>query len=220
MTDSRSNAELVQKLRAAKIIASPRVYEAMLATDRALYTASDGAYEDAPQGIPGTTATISAPHMHAHSLEQLSPFLRTGGRVLDVGCGSGYLTACLARMVGETGTVVGIDHLDRLTALARANLRQDDDDPSLKSIGIVTGDGWRGHEPAAPYDAIHVGAAATSVPEALVAQLARPGRMVVPVGPAGGDQFVMLVDKDERGNVTIQKTFGVRYVPLVDVAAP
>lgn len=73
----------------------------MLAVDRGNYS-KNNPYMDAPQGI-GYGVTISAPHMHAHALELLKDQLTEGERALDVGSGSGYLTACMALMVGETG---------------------------------------------------------------------------------------------------------------------
>lgn len=73
----------------------------MLSVDRAKYC-KNNPYMDAPQGI-GYNVTISAPHMHAHVLELLKDHLNDGERALDVGSGSGYLTACMAIMVGETG---------------------------------------------------------------------------------------------------------------------
>lgn len=73
----------------------------MLAVDRCHYT-KNNAYMDAPQSI-GYSVTISAPHMHAHALELLKNQLVNGTRALDVGSGSGYLTACMAIMMGEKG---------------------------------------------------------------------------------------------------------------------
>lgn len=78
-------------------------------------------YSDSPKDI-GFGATISAPHMHAHSLEILESVLKDGAKVLDVGCGSGYLTAVFAKLVGENGKVVGIDHIQGLVQLSRQNI--------------------------------------------------------------------------------------------------
>lgn len=72
-----------------------------------------GCFRDCPQPI-GWGITISAPHMHARALEELSDKLRPGSRALDVGSGSGYLTAAMAQLVGATGKVVGIDHISPL----------------------------------------------------------------------------------------------------------
>ncbi|KAF9419448.1 hypothetical protein BGZ94_009398, partial [Podila epigama] len=100
-----SNAELVNLLQKASLITQPTVKRAMLAVDRGNYSRFNP-YEDAPQTI-GYGATISAPHMHAAALESLSSFLFPGAKVLDVGSGSGYLTVCMAEMVGPKGRVVG-----------------------------------------------------------------------------------------------------------------
>jgi protein-L-isoaspartate(D-aspartate) O-methyltransferase len=81
---------------------------------------------------------------------------------------------------------------------------------------IITGDGWKGVPQYAPYDAIHVGAAAESIPQKLVDQLANGGRMVIPVGKEYGIQHIYLVDKDCNGSVSIKKTTAVRFVSLIN----
>ncbi|KAJ3032150.1 Protein-L-isoaspartate(D-aspartate) O-methyltransferase [Rhizophlyctis rosea] len=158
-------------------------------------------------------ATISAPHMHAHALEVLEPFLKDGAHVLDVGSGSGYLTACMAHMVGPKGKVIGIEHIPELVESSRQNI-QNDHPESLQSgrIDVVVGDGRQGYPKFAPYDAIHVGAAAHPVPKALLEQLQSPGRMVIPVGRA--DQSLCQYDKDEEGVFNVTELMGVIYVPL------
>merc|ERR1719369_2212272 len=80
----------------------------MVRVDRGNYV-STNPYMDSPQSI-GYKVTISAPHMHAYALELLKDHLVEGAHALDVGSGSGYLTACMGYLVGETGKVVGIDH--------------------------------------------------------------------------------------------------------------
>lgn len=77
-------------------------------------------------------------------------------------------------------------------------------------------DGFDGYPDDGPYDAIHVGAAAARIPEKLVEQLADGGRMVIPVGPDGGDQVLLQIDKDGDGKATAKELMGVRYVPLVE----
>ena len=104
-----SNDDLVARLRESGIVTDDRVATAMRAVDRKNYVPFNH-YMDSPQSI-GYNATISAPHMHAHALELLRDRLQEGARALDVGSGSGYLTACMAHMVGETGCVVGIEHV-------------------------------------------------------------------------------------------------------------
>ena len=187
----------------------------MRATDRKFYCPRNS-YVDAPQSI-GYDVTISAPHMHAFALELLEDKLKPGSRVLDVGAGSGYLTACFARMVGS-GMVVGVEHQPSLVKLALDNIRKDDS--SLLDSGrvkIIEGDGRMGCKEFAPYDAIHVGAAAPSTPTELINQLACGGRLIVPVGPVNKTQQLMQYEKDETGVVTEKDLMSVLYVPLTDL---
>ncbi|XP_055709129.1 protein-L-isoaspartate(D-aspartate) O-methyltransferase [Phlebotomus papatasi] len=220
----KDNADLVRKLREFNIISGDLVEKAMVDTDRKFYCPNNP-YMDAPQGI-GCGVTISAPHMHAYALELLKDHIRPGGRVLDVGSGSGYLTACFARYmkaVGDQGTglVVGIEHQPKLVELSQKNIRSDD--PNLLESGtikIVQGDGRLGCSEHAPYDAIHVGAAAPETPTELITQLNKGGRLVVPVGPALGSQYLEQYDKDATGTVTSTRLMGVMYVPLTDLKTP
>lgn len=219
----RTNAELIANLSAASLITSPRVRAAMTAVDRAHFCPSPSfAYEDSPQTI-GYGATISAPHMHASAAESLLPYIRTDRecRILDIGSGSGYLTAVFAHLIGEQGKVVGIEHIEPLAKMARENMANSADGRAMLESGkveFVVGDGRKGYPPAAPYDAIHVGAAAKELHPELVDQLKAPGRMFIPVEDEGGwgSQYIWVVDKDEKGEVKKRRDMGVRYVPLTD----
>jgi len=209
-----SNNDLINQLKDFGIIQSANVEEAMRKTDRGFYVHDiSEAYLDTPISI-GWNATISAPHMHAHCLELLKDHLKPGAKVLDVGSGSGYLSACMARMVGKEGKVVGIDVIEPLVAWSIENCKKDE--PELLSKGIITlkvGDGWKGDNDNSPFDCIHVGAAAESVPKALLEQLKKGGRMVIPVGDTL--QYLYQIDKKEDGTIEEQRITGVRYVPLV-----
>jgi protein-L-isoaspartate(D-aspartate) O-methyltransferase len=192
--------------------------QVMRRVDRAGFVRKDGkAYDDAPSRI-SAAATISAPHMHAHALERLAPHINPGARVLDVGSGSGYMSVALALMAGEEGFCVGIDVDEHLVRFSQANVQRSHPallEASRVRLRLQAGDGWAGLEGAAPFDAIHVGAAAVTVPDALVRQLAPGGRMIIPVGPDGGLQQLLEVDKLANGKVETRPLMGVRYVPLV-----
>lgn len=204
----KTNATLVDNLYQSGIISSKRVVSAMKSVDRAHFATSGNPYEDAPQYI-GYSVTISAPHMHGYALENLQDFLKPGMKALDVGSGSGYLTACMASMVGSAGHVVGIEHIHELNEGAQAAVDSHYPDWSIR---FVTGDGRKGFAEGAPYDCIHVGAAAPNKPSELLEQLKSPGRMFVPVGT--GSQYIIEYNKDKDGSVSEHKLMGVVYVPL------
>ncbi|EON65228.1 protein-L-isoaspartate O-methyltransferase [Coniosporium apollinis CBS 100218] len=211
-----SNAALVNNLAANGLITDPRVKNAMLSVDRAHYSPALP-YEDSPQRI-GYSATISAPHMHASACESLLPFLKPGSKVLDIGSGSGYLTHVLAELVKPGGTVIGVDHIQPLVDLAARNMAKSKEGRELLESGTVKfikADGRKGWPEGAPYDAIHVGAAAAEHHVALTDQLKAPGRLFVPV-EEGWMQHIYVIDKKEDGSLERKKLYGVQYVPLTD----
>lgn len=125
--------------------------------------------------------------MHASACESLLPFLKPGSRVLDVGSGSGYLTHVLAELVKPGGTVVGVEHIQPLVDIGTANTRKSQEGKELMDDGgikYVKADGRLGYKDDAPYDAIHVGAAAAEMHQTLIDQLKAPGRYVrdIPMG--------------------------------------
>lgn len=208
------NKAMVESLQQHRVFSSRKVAEVMETVDRALFV-PDGAppYVDSPMAI-GYNATISAPHMHASCLELLENNLQPGMRALDVGSGTGYLTACIALMVGKEGVVVGVDHIPQLVSSSIENIQKSAAAPLLQegSLTIHVGDGREGWPEFAPYDAIHVGAAASIIPQPLVDQLKPGGRMVIPVGNVLQD--LKVVDKNHDGSVSIRTEASVRYVPL------
>ncbi|VDM95623.1 unnamed protein product [Thelazia callipaeda] len=198
-----------------KVIKDKRVENVMLSVDRADYCLKEP-YEDSPREI-GYNATISAPHIHALVLELLKDHLNDGDVALDVGSGSGYLTTCMALMVGQKGRVVGIDHIGELVDLSKNNISKHHGCLLTSGrITLVAGDGRNGYRQGAPYKAIHVGAFATELPDELVDQLALGGRMIIPMGDLLEDQHLIQVDKSLTGNIKVKKLFGVIFVPLTD----
>lgn len=156
--------------------------------------------------------------MHASACESLLDLLKPGAKVLDIGSGSGYLTAVLANIVGPSGFVIGIDHIQPLVDMANANMAKSAEGRQMLESGqakFVLGDGRKGWKECAPYDAIHVGAAAAEHHQELTDQLKAPGRLFVPVAE-DGLQHIYVIDKDSDGQVERKKLYGVRYVPLCD----
>ena len=163
----------------------------------------DQAYQDHPLPI-GEGQTISQPYIVALMLEALE--LLPTDRVLEIGTGSGYVTALLAEL---TGQVISIERHESLAESARRLLA----DLGYSNARVVTGDGTRGFPEAAPYDAIMVSAAALAVPPALLAQLAEGGRMIIPVGADDAQQLRLL--RMENGQPKIQFRELCRFVPLI-----
>ena len=175
------------------------------------------AYADAPVPI-GPRATISAPHMHGRCLELLAPPLlaKAQAKVLDVGSGSGYLTAAFA-LLGPGIEAYGVDRDAGLVQLSIKNVAKDNLQKELgHRVRFERRDGWTGLPDYGPYDAIHVGAAAEKIPDALLDQLANGGRMIIPVGGVNAAQSLVQVDRDLSGTLSSKTLFGVRYVELVD----
>ena len=224
MHQSTGHQRLVDHLILEGLINDPRVEQAFRAVDRRHFTPDTypdhDVYMDAPLPLDPTTGqTISAPHMHATAASLGKLHLCPGARVLDVGSGSGYLTAVFAKMVeGEGGKVVGVERFPQLVEYSLCRLRTFY--PDLLSShtveireGNVLGEGLEG-EPDDSFDFIHVGAAADTLPRVLVQKLKRGGRMIIPVGAQWNVQYLQAVDKDQSGHVKKKNLMGVRYVPL------
>jgi protein-L-isoaspartate(D-aspartate) O-methyltransferase len=187
-------------------IRNRRVLEAMLEVPRHEFVSPEYktlAYADHPLPI-GEGQTVSQPFIVALSLEALA--LDGSERVLEVGTGSGYQTALLAMLAREVYSIECRAALARRAETILARL-------GLENVRIVVGDGSHGLREFAPYQAILVSAAAPSLPESLVEQLAETGRMVIPVGPSEAQQLELV--RKHEGKPVIEVLEGCRFVPLV-----
>ncbi|MFT4198240.1 MAG: protein-L-isoaspartate(D-aspartate) O-methyltransferase [Pseudoxanthomonas sp.] len=207
MTSQRVRDRLVERLR-ENGIADEHVLNAVRTVPRHLFideALASRAYEDTALPI-GHGQTISQPWVVARMTELLLAGATPPTRVLEIGTGSGYQAAVLAALGLEVYTVERIGELlrqarKRFRALG-LNVRSKHDDGRI---------GWSGQ---APFDAILVTAGAPALVPALVEQLAAPGRLVAPVGGAGGQSLVLL-ERDADGGVCQRELTPVSFVPLL-----
>ncbi len=189
-------------------VVDPAVLRSMGRVPRHLFVPGrfrDRAYEDTPLPI-GHGQTISAPDVVGYMTQALG--VKSGGKVLDVGTGSGYQAAVLADLGCR---VFSIEILQPLADEARRRLA----DLKYASVTVRAGDGYLGWPEEAPFDGILVAAAPDHVPKPLVEQLKPGARLVLPVGPQGGVQSLLVLTKREDGTVDEEETLPVRFVPLV-----
>lgn len=185
---------------------APRIEEAMRAHPRAKFlppSSADRAGVDAPLGI-GYGQTNSQPSTVAQMLGWLG--IKPGAHVLDVGSGSGWTTALLSYLAGDTGDIVAVELVPELVVFGRENCRQAG---AHHVVFHQAGDvfGWLAQ---APYDNILVSASADHLPDELLDQLASPGTLVIPVGTS-----IFVITKDTDGKLTRQAHHGYVFVPLL-----
>lgn len=162
------------------------------------------AYEDAPVPI-GYGQTASQPSLQAFYLRLLDP--SPDDRILEVGTGSGYLTALLALMGGR---VYSVERIRELSTRARSVL----DRMAFQNVALMVGDGTIGWRKFAPFQVITVAAASPRVPQALVDQLAVGGRMLIPVGRREVQDLLMV--RNVGGEITTESVReGCTFVPLL-----
>lgn len=161
------------------------------------------AYEDHPLPI-GAGQTISQPYIVAIMLEALA--LSPTDNVLEVGTGSGYVTALLAELAAH---VVSIERHAMLASPTKELLAR----MGYANVSAIVGDGSQGFPACAPYDAIIVSAAAAEVPSALLAQMAEGARMIIPVGPPDSQQLQLIRVENGQPRITLREL--CRFVPLV-----
>jgi len=187
---------------------SPQVHEALGGVERHRFVPESQrahAYGNYPLPI-GAGQTISQPYIVALSTDLIAP--QPGQTVLEIGTGSGYQAAVLAKIVAQVYSIELIEDLGRAAAARLAAL-------GYGNVEVRVGDGYAGWPEKAPFDAIVVTAAAPHVPPALVEQLKVGGRMVIPVGANYAAQELLVLTKRADGGVDERRVLPVRFVPLV-----
>lgn len=205
---TRQRKRMVEEQIAYRDIKDKRVLEAMESVPRHLFIPEEvrfSSYYDQPVPI-GFGQTISQPYIVAFMTELLKP--EGDDVVLEVGTGSGYQAAILARLVKQVYTIELVEDLgkearNRLKTLGYGN------------VEVMIGDGYKGWPEHAPFNAVIVTAAAEHIPQPLIDQLKPGGRMVIPVGGVYAVQELMLITKDVSSKVVKESIIPVRFVPLL-----
>lgn len=208
----RQRASMVEQQLRARGFCDDDVLAVMLEMPRHEFIAPEYrqfAYDDRPVPI-AAGQTISQPYMVAVMTEALA--LRGTEKVLEVGTGSGYQTAVLAKLAARVYT---IEREHELVEGARTTLQRLGQAGFLESgrIEFIEGDGTEGYAPAAPYDGILVAAAAPSVPPSLEEQLGEGGRLVIPVGDLNSQELRLV--RKISGQLVSRVVNECRFVPLV-----
>mgnify|MGYP006295803981 FL=1 len=188
-------------------VKDPEVLKAMRTVPRHAFVPDNmqsEAYRNSPLPI-GNGQTISQPFIVAHMTELLE--LEPDHQVLEIGTGSGYQAAVLAELCD---TVFTMEIISELGARAKALLI----DLNYDNVIVKVGNGYKGWPEHAPFDRIIVTCAPDDIPQPLKDQLAAGGRMIIPVGNPREVQYMVEVNKDRKGKITIREHYPVRFVPM------
>jgi protein-L-isoaspartate(D-aspartate) O-methyltransferase len=203
--------KLVKNLEDLGYIRTKKVRDAMLKVPRELFVPEDQkslSYIDEPLRIPGNV-TISAPHMHALSLEALK--LKKGDKFLEVGAGSGILLAYAYEIIREENKVFGIEIIKETFEFAKRNLKKSG---YWDKVKLVYGDGSLGLPEEAPFDKILISAAAPDFPRPLIRQLKVDGLIAGMIGGLYTGQFLVRGKKLRNGRLKREELLPVIFVPL------
>jgi protein-L-isoaspartate(D-aspartate) O-methyltransferase len=199
--------KMVSRQIQARDVNDPNVFRAMRIVPRHAFVRhgeQSVAYIDSPLPI-GYDQTISQPYIVGFMTETLQ--LDPNSKVLEIGTGSGYQAAVCAEIAKEVYT---IEIVEELAAISKKRLKE----LGYPNVFAKAGDGFFGWPEQAPFDAIIGTAAAGRVPEPLIEQLKPGGRMILPVGGPRDFQYLVLITKDDKGNLDSKKVMPVRFVPM------
>ena len=189
-------------------ITDPAVLTAFQEVDRVLFIdASLGKFAMLDDPLPiGEGQTISQPSLVAHMTQLLH--ILPYHHILEIGTGSGFQAAILAKIARQVTTIEVIPSLYEQSKKRLADL-------GYHNVSVFLGDGHSGYPLHAPFDGIIVTAASPSVPDALTEQLKTGGRLIIPVGSQNQAQRLTIITRDEGGNLTQQNDIFVRFVPFI-----
>jgi protein-L-isoaspartate(D-aspartate) O-methyltransferase len=204
---------LVEKLINEGFLETPRIIDAFEKVNRQDFLiplASGRADDDEPLSI-GFGQTVSQPSTIAFMIELLQP--KAGDKILDIGSGSGYTTALFSEITGQKGKVFGLEIIEELKEFGEQNVKKHYDFIDRGVTKFLVADGSKGLTKEAPFDIIHVAAAAFEAPQKLLDQLASGGRMILPLGEYCHE--INLFTKTQDGVILKEKYPGFTFVPLV-----
>lgn len=200
--------ELIENLKLAGYLKSQPVIEAFNSIDRKDFlpeNLQNQAYENTALPI-GEKQTISQPLVVAFMLELLE--LKPGEKILEIGTGSGWNTALMAKIIGEQGKIYSIERIETLHNFAKENISKYGFPAG--AVELIFGDGSRGFSGEAPYDKIIAAAAGEEIPSAWKDQLKIGGRIVAPV-----KDKIIILDKTAKDKFEKKEYFGFSFVPLI-----
>jgi protein-L-isoaspartate(D-aspartate) O-methyltransferase len=205
---SRQRERMVERQIAARGVHDRDVLEAMRSVPREEFVAEplrEFAYEDSPLPIEAGQ-TISQPYIVALMIEAAE--IHHGDKVLEIGAGSGYAAAVMAKIAAE---VYAIERQPELGRIAQERFER----LGFDNVELMVGDGTRGWPAKAPFDAILAAAGGPDVPDVLLEQLADGGRLVMPVGRSRESQHLVVVRRTGDRRFEQTELGAVRFVPLI-----
>jgi protein-L-isoaspartate(D-aspartate) O-methyltransferase len=214
---------LMEELTSRQVLKSDKIKKGLIAIDRSNFCQTP--YFDRAIDI-GCTMCISAPHMHVYELELAKKCFPTAKKILDVGSGSGFLTA-LYTYLAPDAEVYAIDCYEDLVKLSEDNCSKVLSDEAFKRITFLQGDGEKGYPGGGPYDLINVGFMCSKIPLELVKQLNRKGVLIIPIQKWGASSYdkrliagrLCVIEKDEHGLVWVKEGFSCSFVPSQSITS-